>query len=747
MLAAIYLIASMLVGAVLVFLTKPAWENRLKVLFGNEKIISPSFLFFPAIYLTGTLVLSWITYFLAVAFAASKNPLLYANLTALLLTAVLIGCTCFYKRDLLKKWFSELRKYGLHIRFSWQEWTILIGSALFWSIFIIRSLYAQGEVLHAGVSAFSDFGAHFPVIRSFSRGSNFPAQYPHFPDGTMRYHFMFYFMAGNLEFLGFNFPLALNLPSILSLICFSMLLYSLGAALTKKPLAGLVTCGLFAFRSSFAFFTYSKGFESLRDFIHALANNLNVDGSGREHIGSTMNESWGLWAQKVYVNQRHLAFAFGLFILVMFLLLPLFVETVEKLKNVIKKDHPEKKPENSFVCYLKSILFTPEAWLPQSYAPCILAGLLLGMMAFWNGAVVITGISILFVMAALSRHKIEYLITAVITFLLSTMQSRLFVGSGTGAVSFKYEPGFLAQSDKLGDIFSYFAELLGILPFMLLGVFLVFIPKDKNWLRYAAAIVFILPLIIYLPSVGLVWSFVIIGACAAFFLYIATRNDIQMNALSPWLIPVFLGPIILASTLQLTPDITVNHKYIIFAMILLNIPVSDLLTNLFEKRSVSARVIAGGMFLMLTLTGIVDLITLYNLDKNSVTYNQAEPVQVWVQDETDPNAIFLTHYMTHYNAPMSIFLAGRSVYNGYPYFTVTAGYDIDHRGEVMTRIYSAEDPQQLRELAISEGIDYIVIEEQNRSANEYTLNEEVFYNTFPVAFEDTGRQIVIFKVE
>ncbi|MBP7177319.1 MAG: hypothetical protein KBA53_14030, partial [Thermoclostridium sp.] len=517
--------------------------------------------------------------------------------------------------------------------------------------------------------------------------------------------------------------------------------------LTKKPLAGLITYGLFIFRSSFAFFTYSKGFDSLKSFVYALANNLNADGSGREHIGSTMNESWGLWAQKVYVNQRHLAFAFGLFILVLLLLLPLFTETIEKLKNSIKRGDEQKKPENSFIHYVKSVLFTREAWLPQSYVPCILAGLLLGMMAFWNGAVVITGISILFVMAALSRHKIEYLITAIITFLLSTMQSRLFVGSGTGAVSIKYEPGFLAQTDKLGDILSFYIELLGILPFILLGVFLVFIPTEKKWPRYAAAALFILPLIFFMPSVGLAWSIVIIGACAAFFLYIAARKDFQVKTISPWLIPVFLGPIILASTLQLTPDITVNHKYIIFAMILLNIPVSDLLTNLFENRSASARVIAVSMVLMLTLTGIIDLMTLYNLDKNSVTYNQEDPVQVWVQDETDPHAIFLTHYMTHYNAPMSIFLAGRSVYNGYPYFTVTAGYNVDHRSEVMMKIYSSQDPQELRTLAISEGIHYIVIEEQNRSADEYTLSEEVFYNTFPVAFEDTGRNIVIFRVE
>lgn len=744
MLAVLYLIASLLTGAALVFLLKPAWENRLKVFQGNQTPFHASFLFFPASYLTGTLVLSWITYFLATAFSASDKPLTYANLTALPLAAAFIAAVCFIKRKHLQKWLYSFKKYGFSVRFSWQEWTILIGSALFWSIFIYRSLYAEVDVLHAGVSAFSDFGAHFPVIRSFSRGSNFPAQYPHFPDGTMRYHFMFYFMTGNLEYLGFNLPLAVNLPSILSLVCFSMLLYSLAVAITRKSLAGLITCGLFAFRSSFAFFTYSKGFNKLKDFLHALANNLDAEGKGREHIGSTMNESWGLWAQKVYVNQRHLAFAFGLFILVLFLLLPLFVETVKGIKA---RSALQKKTAAFFPEYLKSILFTREAWLPQAVLPCIAAGALLGMMAFWNGAVVIAGISVLFIMAALSRHKLEYLITAVITFILSVLQSRLFIGNGTGAVSIKYEPGFLAPSDKLGDILSFYTELLGILPFILLAVFLAFAPKEKRWLRFAAAAFLIIPLIIFMPSVGLPWTILIILACAACYAVVAYKRELQLNTLSPWLIPVFLGPILLASTLQLTPDITVNHKYIILAVILLNIPVSDLLTGLFEKRSLSTRLIAAGMIILLTCTGMVDLITLYNLDKSSVSYNQAEPVQLWAESETDPHDVFLTHYMTFYGAPMSIFLAGRSVYNGYPYFTVTAGYDIDHRGDIMTRIYGSENPDELRTLALSEGINYIVVEEQNRTADEYTLREEVFYNAFSVAFEDTERNIVIFRVQ
>ncbi|HAA25635.1 MAG TPA: hypothetical protein DCE11_05885 [Ruminiclostridium sp.] len=146
-------------------------------------------------------------------------------------------------------------------------------------------------------------------------------------------------------------------------------------------------------------------------------------------------------------------------------------------------------------------------------------------------------------------------------------------------------------------------------------------------------------------------------------------------------------------------------------------------------------------------TGIIDLITLYNLDRNSVSYNQNEPLRKWVLEETEPDDIFLTHYQTHYGAPMSIFLAGRMVYNGYPYFTITAGYDINQREKNMKNIYEGANPEHLRELAGSEGIKYIVVEEQNRNADEYALNEELLYQTFRIVFTDPVKNIVVFSVD
>lgn len=740
--AFLYIFLAISLGAGIVLCLKPYWQTGIDVLNGRNRIVSPVFLFFPSSYLVGTLILSWVTYFSATAFKDTENPLLYANIISIALSLLILTTIAVLKRRPVKRFLKEFRRYGLNFHFKKTEWFILISSVIFWSFFICRSFYMKGDILRVGVSAFSDFGAHLPVIRSFSVGKNFPAQYPHFPDGTIRYHFMFYFMAAYLEYLGLTLPQALNIPSILSLVSFNMLLYALGTFLTKKTSAGLLSCFLFAFRSSFAFFTFLHGFSNVKSFFYAVANNLSADLNYREHIGNTLREEWGLWAQKVYINQRHLSFAFGLFIIVLFLMLPLFIETIEHIKRSNTKGSKNiylQQKEVFFNQYIKTVLFSRGAWAIKSLMPCILSGIILGLIAYWNGAVVIAGISVLVIMAALSRGKLGYLLMAIITFILSVFQSRLFSGSGTGVVSLKYNPGFLAESGSLSHIFSYYTELLGVLPFILAGIFIFFGTLRKKWAGLVISFLFIILLIAFMPSVDLFWAFFIIILLIFCYACLIYCNNIDIKITSLWLVPVFTAPVILATTLQLTPDVTVNHKYIILSVILLNIPVSDLLSELFKTKT--TLIISLCLIFLLTCTGIVDMVTLYNLDKNSVSYNQKDRVCVWVQNETNPEDIFLTHYMTHYGAPMSIMLAGRCVYNGYPYFTITAGYDISKREECMKRIYSAANSEELKKLAVSEGIDYIVIEDQNRTAAEYVLNEEIFYETFTVAFQDNNTTI------
>ena len=152
------------------------------------------------------------------------------------------------------------------------------------------------------------------MIRSFSVSNNFPTQYSHFAGEDVRYHFMFQFMVGNLEYLGLRLDFAFNLPSIFGMVSLYMLLFVFVVRLTKSRLCGYLTAFLFTFRSSFTLFRYMaeqwKG-----DVWNALKTNT-------EFLGYTQNENWGLWNLNVYCNQRHLAFAMALLVLALLLFLP-----------------------------------------------------------------------------------------------------------------------------------------------------------------------------------------------------------------------------------------------------------------------------------------------------------------------------------------------------------------------------------------------------------------------------------------
>lgn len=63
------------------------------------------------------------------------------------------------------------------------------------------------------------------MIRSFSLHDNFPTQYPHYGGADVKYHFMFQFLAGNLEYLGLRIDWAFNWISATSLWSFLVLLY------------------------------------------------------------------------------------------------------------------------------------------------------------------------------------------------------------------------------------------------------------------------------------------------------------------------------------------------------------------------------------------------------------------------------------------------------------------------------------------------------------------------------------------
>jgi hypothetical protein len=99
----------------------------------------------------------------------------------------------------------------------------------------------------------ADFGPNLAIVQSFAAGHNFPTEYPHFIGAPIRYHFLFWFQAGNLEFLGLNLAWSLNILSVASLVAVLLLIATLGETLFDSRAVGRIAAALLFFHGSLSY--------------------------------------------------------------------------------------------------------------------------------------------------------------------------------------------------------------------------------------------------------------------------------------------------------------------------------------------------------------------------------------------------------------------------------------------------------------------------------------------------------------
>lgn len=452
MLGVLYILLCILCGAALCGLLfknlgKPAEDAGL-----------PAFLVkLPAWYLTGTLAMTWLVYLISYLFQDSREPLFFGNLITFLLALIFLAVVAVFAHGLEKirnagktcgSFFTGEKEKG---DFGPLFYTLV--ATAFTAFLMFLTLKVVDNKIYVGYSVFSDFAPHLGMIRSFSVSDNFPTQYAHFAGEDIRYHFMFQFLVGNLEYLGIRLDYAFNIPSIAGMVAVYMLLFVLVVRITKSRLCGYLTAFLFTFRSSFTLFRYMAE-QGKENVWNALKNNT-------EFLGYTQNENWGLWNLNVYCNQRHLAFALAMLVLALLLFFPYVEKMGEKLLAVKDADKPR------LTCcmeQLKTLFFTKTAFGVYDVKFAIGLGVFLGAIAFWNGSALVATLAMLFFMAAVSDFRLDYLITAVITLVLYLGQSALFVEGSV--VSPAYYFGFLAENKTMWGALLYIVELTGIVLFL-----------------------------------------------------------------------------------------------------------------------------------------------------------------------------------------------------------------------------------------------------------------------------------------
>lgn len=590
-------------------------------------------LFLPASFGLGALAMGWTSY--AAAFAADvclkwENPLFYGNLAAMAGAGAV----------LVFRYVCRGKKRAVLPAFTAREavFFLLLLAFLTWIMFYV--FYIKDGILYSGFTVYGDYAPHTAMMRSFSLGDNFPTQYPHFGGEDVKYHFMFQFLVGNLEYLGIRIDIAYNMLSVFALLGFLMMLYSIARRLTGSGAAGVVTVALFFFRSSFTFFRYL--WEHLRsgDLLRTLAENTSF-------IGYTPNEDWGLWNFNVYLNQRHLAFG----LLIAALVLWYYLDLVEAGCS-----HSEKG-----LAWMKNRLFSAEAWKMRNPEGALAAGLALGLTAFWNGAAVIGGLLILLGFAVFSDGKLDYLATAVTAVLFSVLQSKVFIRGSAVEAGFYW--GFISEDKSPAGVLWFLIQMSGI---------------------FFAGAVLLLPLL--------------------------------KKRLHRVLTVSCLFPVVFAFCFSLTPDITVNHKYIMISYAFLAVLWAGVLTGLWKGKdgsrrsaAVIRRAAAVLLAVCLTATGIYDFVVILrnNGPGHRVTVNMESTLTDWLAEHLDSEDLLLTPEYSMSETTMS----GVMMYLGWPYYAWSAGYDTYGRAQKAVEIYTSEDPAAVDRLVKEEKITYILFEE------------------------------------
>ncbi|HEU0273860.1 MAG TPA: hypothetical protein VFQ83_04980 [Candidatus Udaeobacter sp.] len=532
----------------------------------------------------------------------------------------------------------------------------------------------------------NDFGPNLSLMQSFAMGNNFPTEYPHFIGEPIRYHFLFWFQAGNLEFLGLNLAWALNLLSVFCLVAMLLLIMTLGEVLFKSRVVGRIAASLFFFPTTLSYVPFlqsqhslSQGFKSILALNHWLV-------SGYPYKA----ENVGTWSLSIFYVQRHLVVGIGILLFVLTFLV-IFLQAHSKKRPTTdeanaSEESPTKDTVSPAAAALSQATVSPIEELPEldkrsqtQFASFIFTGALLGLLPLWNSASFVAAFALVSGMFLLFPHRgrlLSLLITA--TAVALPQIAFLFLrkhGFAHGNSIFHW--GLVVENPTIIRVLSYFSFTFGTK--LLLGL---------------AAILF----------------------CLAF----PRRLFVAMLILP-----------LLAFSTQLSTDIINNHKFLYIWVLLLNIFVAYTIWQVGKVHWIG-KPAAIALLLVITLGGAIEWFRIHNDTIVDVPFKR-NPLSDWLQTQTSPKDIFLTDRLVIH----PILLNGRRIFYGWPYFGWSMGYPTGTRDALYEKMFTEKDPTKLVHLLNENDISYVAIDNALRSGFlKGKLNEAIYRRLFKVVFQD-----------
>jgi len=565
---------------------------------------------------------------------------------------------------------------------------------------------------------YSDFGPNTALMQSFAVGHNFPTEYPHFSGDRIRYHFLFYFQAGNLEFLGLDPAWSLNLLSITTLVAMLVIVMTLGEVLFNSRAVGRLGSLLFFFFGSLSYVPFLRKQASVRGAFEAITH-------VREYLPTIFpyrGDAWGTWSQVTYLNQRHFASAIGILLLVLVFLVIRYRAVAAKRAKAraatqTMTDQPNGLPDTAPVSVsanpsgdvresqiempsvsvatqsTEETAITAEPFI-ATLPPFLFSGALLGLLPMWNSAVFIAAAAILGLLFILCPRRLQMLALAVTAGLIALPQMVfLATGSARAQMPKLLHWGYTIDHPTALNVVKYLGFIFGF-----------------KWLLIALALVF--------------------------------ATNLQRR----FFLAVF-SLLAVAFCFQFTIESLANQKFFHIWVIIVNLFVAFALWRLWHL-SLAGTTLAGKFAAIVTTLliipgGLIDFFPIHNTGWSEVAYKN-DPLIDWLNKNTTPRDIFLTDRFVNH----PILMAGRRILYGWPYYAWSAGYNAGKYDRLYTELFEDKDPWKVYHLLKENGISYVAYDNAVRQGQFIRRpNEQLYATYFPKVYEDSRiNGLVIYKV-
>src|SRR6516165_9011235 len=718
-----------------------------------------------AAILVGLLASSWFTYLAGLAFFWTSRPLLWGNLLFFLASIALLSWPG-WKDRILKSTPGEAHQKRSNLYLprprgsSIADWLLIAGYVVLVSWMMFASFNSKAGKLQIANPEYSDFGPNTAIMQSFAVGHNFPTEYPHFSGDRIRYHFLFYFQAGNLEFLGLNPAWSLNLLSIITLVAMLILAMTLGEVVFNSRAVGRLGSLLFFFFGSLSYVPYLQRQPSVPAAIQAIRQQRDFLPSIFPYRG----DAWGTWSQVTYLNQRHFASAIGILLLVLVFL-------VIRYRAFSASQATTGRPTSHLIHHVAAALQRGvRALLPLTRRHSAVAttspiyerssgnALSTEPNAVTDGSPEIplgnpTGAETL-PEARTDAEPVPAL----------TEPKKRAVHTGE---SFRVTlPGFIFSGVLLG-LLPMWNSAVFITASAVLGLLFLLFPLRRQMLVLAlTAGMIALPQLLYLstgsgrapmprlfhwgytidhPTVANVakylafifgFKWLLIGLALIFATSIQRRLFVAVTSL-----------LAVAFCFQFTIESLANQKFFHIWVIIANLFVAFALWRLWRLSlggtTLPGKVVALGLFLLIIPGGLIDFFPIHNTGWSEVAYKN-DPLIDWLNKNTTPREIFLTDRFVNH----PILMTGRRVFYGWPYYSWGAGYDASKRDKLYTELFESKDPWKVFQLLKENGITYVAYDNAVRQGQFIKRpNQQLYATYFPKVFEDNRYNgLVIYKV-